>query len=192
MIRRLALFALLVAIAAPPLAARADESDDEQNPHLMVLKDGSPNTDKCSFCHNDDLTLARSKEETCLICHTVAQHAGAMQHVKARPAEVKRLVPPTKPGEGDFPLTDSGGIYCGTCHLFHDPEGVVSGEKWLPEGCPQRTTPFASAVRSSVDQYRDSIADAQAAHFDKMGTRALRLSVCDGALCAHCHYGEKK
>jgi hypothetical protein len=184
-----ALVALLLLVGLRAVVV-ADE-DDSQNPHLMVLEDGSPDTDKCGFCHNDDLTLARSKEETCTLCHTVAQHGGSMTHVNAKAAEVKRLVPESKAGEMDFPLTDAGGLYCGTCHLFHDPAGVVSGEKWLPAGCPESTAPLATAVRGALETYRDSIADAQAAHFVKEGTRALRLPACDGALCLHCH-GDKR
>lgn len=187
--RKLLALTLLAALVLP-LRALADDADDEQNPHLMVMKDGSPNTDKCGFCHNDDLTLARSKEETCTTCHTIAQHGGSMSHVQVKAQDVKRIVPANKPGGMEFPLTDGGGIYCGTCHLFHDPAGVVDGNKWLPAGCPQSTTPFSAAVREQLDHYRDSVADAQAAHSVKVGTRALRLPVCDGALCAHCH-GEK-
>jgi hypothetical protein len=166
---------------------RADEDDDASNPHLMVLKDGTPDTDKCSFCHEDDLTLSRSKEETCTSCHTVATHAGSSEHVNAPVEAVKRLVPATKPGGVDFPLTDSGGMYCGTCHVVHDPEGVVTGEKWLPAGCAESQTPFARAVRAQVEKSRESITDAQAAHFVAEGSRALRLPACDGTLCRSCH-----
>ena len=72
----LLLFGLTVSLPWHALAA----DDDDQNPHLMVLKDGTPDTDKCGFCHNDDMTLARSKEETCTSCHTIAQQHAVVHH----------------------------------------------------------------------------------------------------------------
>jgi hypothetical protein len=184
--KRLWLAALLLFVLAPA-PARAD--DDDQNPHLMLDKDGEPDTDKCEFCHEDDLSLTRSKEETCLICHTTQQHAGSAQHVAIKGDVLARVVPKSKSDDFDLPLTDSGGIYCGTCHLFHDPKDA--SEPWLAQGCKERKTPFADAVKRNVEKFRDTTADAQAAHFVSEGTRALRMPVCDGTLCMQCHEAQK-
>jgi hypothetical protein len=184
MTRRTAYLVLLPALLllVPP-ASRAD--DEEDNPHYMLDKEGEPETDKCDFCHEDDLTLTRSKEETCLICHTADQHAGSAAHTAVKGDAMSRAVPKSKSDDWDLPLTDGGGIYCGTCHLFHDPNDA--SEPWLESGCKERTTPFATAVRRDVETFRDKIADAQAAHFVAEGARALRLPACDGTLCVHCH-----
>lgn len=184
--RRLWLVALLL-LLLPPWSARAD--DDEDNPHYMVDAKGEPETDKCDFCHEDDLSLSQSKEETCLICHTRQQHAGSAQHVAVSGEVLRQIVPSAKGDDFPLPLTDSGGIYCGTCHLFHDPKDA--SEPWLAKGCEERKTPFAQAVKRDIEKFRDTIADAQAAHFVAEGTRALRMPVCDGALCRQCHEAQK-
>jgi hypothetical protein len=87
-------------------------------------------------------------------------------------------------------LTESGTIYCGTCHLFHDP--ALSEDKPLPMGRAGDQTTFAKAVRESL---RDRVAAtaerrgvaAPLADFPAKGTTALRLAVDDGTLCRTCH-----
>jgi len=192
MSRKVLILLLLLGLTVSP-ALRADAADDEEaeaedNPHLMVLPDGTKDMEKCGYCHTDDnKTLDRSPEETCTNCHDIATHGGSLSHAEAKPEQVKALLPPTGPGGKPFPLTDKGGIYCATCHLPHDADGLVDGLKWLPVGCPESTTPFSVGVREALHKYRDSIANEKAGHFAKDGTRLLRLPVCDGQLCAHCH-----
>jgi hypothetical protein len=185
----LALLALLFAclLLAPP-SPRADESD-EDHPHRMVGADGEADLEKCDSCHEDDLTLLFPKEELCLICHTTNQHPGSAEHVAVKPEGLARTVPRSKDSDFALPLTDDGGIFCGTCHLYHDP--ADPSEPWLAAGAPERTTPFAAAVRGDVERERDAITNAQAAHFARQGTRALRAPVAGGALCAQCHEGLK-
>ena len=169
-------------------AAGNDEEEEEENPHLMVLPDGTKDMDKCGYCHTDDnKTLERSPEDTCTNCHDVATHGGSLSHSQATPEEVKAHLASPGPGEKQFPLTEKGTIYCATCHLSHDAAGLVDGLKWLPTGCEESTTPFSVGVREALDQYRDRIASPKVAHFAKDGTRLLRLPACDGQLCAHCH-----
>ena len=174
------LIAMLFLFPVSPAVAQ----EDEGNPHLMLDENGEPRLDKCGFCHDDDLTLLQSKEDTCTACHSAAQHAGSSRHLSASPEAVARVLPNWKEDE-KLVFTDNGGIYCGTCHLFHDQKD--ESEPWLASGCKERTTEFSAAVRRDVEQQRDSIADAQAAHIVAEGTRALRYPVCDGTLCRHCH-----
>ncbi|MCK6555077.1 hypothetical protein L6Q96_10940 [Candidatus Binatia bacterium] len=170
--------------------ARGDEDEDEgeENPHVMVLPDGTRDMDKCGYCHTDDnKTLERSPEETCTNCHDVAIHGGSLSHSQATPEDVKERLASSQPGGKPFPLTEKGAIYCATCHLSHDADGLVDGHKWLPGGCEESTMPFSVGVRKALEKYRDRIASPEAAHFVKEGTRLLRLPACDGQLCAHCH-----
>lgn len=165
-----------------------DDSEDEDNPHLMVLPDGKLDMDKCGYCHADDnKTLERSPEDTCTNCHDVAVHGGSLSHSRTTPPALGRRLALSRPGGRPFPVTDKGGVYCATCHVSHDADGIVDGYKWLPSGCEESTTPFSLGVRKALEKYRDRIASPEAAHFVKEGTRLLRLPACDGQLCAHCH-----
>jgi hypothetical protein len=143
----------------------------------------------CAVCHNDDLTLQRSKLETCTLCHAQTIHSGAAEHLRLEPIRVKARVP-AKPTDGTtLPLTDEGRIWCGTCHLFHDPS---LGEAWQPSAWVPPDGGLPGAVREGVAGRWKTVAAAHGdatvdATFATKGTRALRLPVETGALCAHCH-----
>lgn len=187
--RRAALaIALLLACALPA------RGEDTLNPHHMVGADGALDDSLCSLCHEDDFTLSRSKTETCTLCHSAAPHAGAAEHLAADAAAVSQAVG----GEGagiEIPLTDEGTLYCGSCHLFHDP--AVAGEEWLEHGwVPSDTHGLGKAVRDSLTDWfsraearRDASAAPVSVDWMKTGTRLLRLPVEDGSLCKRCHGG---
>jgi hypothetical protein len=149
----------------------------------MVRPDGEPDMDQCGLCHEEDMSLSRSKVETCTLCHEETVHSGAREHLAAEAAAVARLVPK----ESALPLTDDGGIYCGTCHVFHDPrvsEETVLDQPWVPTG------PLAQAVRESLAVRLRAAAPAEAespAPLFSDGTKRLRLPIADGTLCSHCH-----
>ena len=114
----LALLALL--LAAAPLRAVAGD-DDDSNPHHMS---GPDDEESCDFCHEKDMSLSASLLDTCLSCHSLTEHSGSQEHVRASVADVARLQPtPVRAGaDPTLPLTPEGTIWCGTCHLYHDPQ----------------------------------------------------------------------
>ena len=179
---------LLLALLIVVLCAGGGRADEVDSPHRMLKPDGSVDTDKCAACHEDDMSLSRSKLETCTLCHAATLHAGAAEHVQASAAAVARVVP--KGVEPELPLTDAGQIFCGTCHFFHDPR--VSEEKQLDQSWVPPSTGLPQAVRQSLLTQWEQIAkkyDQQApgASFATHSTRAIRLPIADGTLCRHCH-----
>jgi hypothetical protein len=176
-VRRLAACLFAGLVAAAPLAAA-----ETATPHDMLRPGGEPDTDKCAVCHEPDFSLSRSKVETCTLCHATTEHAGAAEHLRLEAARVARLVAAKQEGRPELPLTENGQMYCGTCHLFHDPR--VTGEipleePWVPHGA------LAAAVREALSAHAGpgvQFAD---------GTTRLRLPIADGTLCKHCHgYGK--
>lgn len=168
-------------IGALLVLAVSAAADDGASPHR--------GTEMCSVCHNQDMTLQRSKLETCTLCHAETVHSGAAEHLRLEAARVKRAIP-DQPKDGvTLPLTDDGRMWCGTCHLFHDP---ALGQPWLSTGWVPPDSGLPKAVRDRVTARWDAIAAARdqpqvGASFASQGTRALRLPVEDGALCTHCH-----
>jgi hypothetical protein len=182
-LRQLRILLITLALGAP--AAFGAET---ATPHDMLLADGKPDTDKCALCHEEDFSLSRTKLETCTLCHATTVHSGANEHVRAEPAQVARLIPPPRQGEPVLPLTEDGRIYCGTCHVFHDPrisEEKVLDQPWVP------SSPLGQAVRESLVPRLEAIAPAQGEEAPSTkfsdGTKRLRLPIADGALCRHCH-----
>lgn len=181
-----ALLTLLV-LAGP---SRADE--DATNPHHMA---GPDDTSVCDFCHNADMDLLQPPLETCTVCHAIDEHAGAGEHCRASAASVAAMQPLKADDAAKLPLTDDGKIWCGTCHLFHDPqvnEEALLSHQWLPP-----TTGLPGAVRDAVAACWDPLAKKYdqklpVARFAASGTAWLRLPVSDGALCLRCHQGVKK
>ena len=176
---------LAACLAVAP--AFAEESD---SPHRMVDKDGQPDMEKCATCHNEDLTLARPRAEVCTLCHSTNQHSGTLRHLDADSAAVARMRPAGAEGEPQLPLTEDGRIYCGTCHLFHDP--AVSGDTPLPSAWLPGSSGVAGSVRDKLETRLKELAQRHgatepAATFAGKSTTALRLPVSDGALCRHCH-----
>ncbi|MFQ5665344.1 MAG: hypothetical protein ACE5I7_02820 [Candidatus Binatia bacterium] len=177
----------LLSVAAPARAAQP-----AIGPHHAVKPNGELNMGVCAFCHDPDMKLSRSKVETCTLCHAVTIHSGAAEHLGASPADVARLLGSRKDGAPDLPLTESGGMYCGTCHLFHDP--ALGGQKPLPQAWVPPSSGLPQAVRAAVAARWGAIAhkygaSGPAAKFATKSTRNLRLPVDDGSLCRHCHKG---
>src|SRR5262249_18618808 len=131
-------------LALLPLMGRAQED----TPHHMTKPDGSLDTEKCGACHNGDFSLQRSKLETCTLCHAPTVHAGADEHLRADQAAVKRALEGQPKAAATLPLADDGHIYCGTCHLFHDPK--VASEDWLTHGWVPPESGLSGAVRQAV------------------------------------------
>lgn len=172
---------LASAIALLFTAACTAVADDSSSPHH--------GTQMCPVCHNEDMTLQRSKLETCTLCHGSMPHSGAAEHLRLDAGRVKQALA-GKPDDGvKLPLTDEGRIWCGTCHVFHDPS---LGEAWLPMGWVPPDSGLPKAVRDGVTGRWDALAAAHGeskvdASFAAKGTRQLRLPVENGALCMRCH-----
>jgi hypothetical protein len=170
-------FVVVLGFAFPAAAGADDES-----PHHS--------TTACPVCHTEDMGLQRSELETCTLCHAETVHSGAVEHQRLDGAHVTQALAARKDDGGvTLPLADNGRIWCGTCHLFHDPS---LGEAWLPMGWIPPDTGLAEAVREGVVQRWDAMVSAHGqatvdASFATKGTRALRLPVQDGTLCTHCH-----
>jgi len=172
------------------LAAAPAWGEESFSPHKMVGKDGQPDMEKCAICHNPDFSLLQPRSEICLMCHSQNNHSGALRHLEAKPAAVAQFLEHAAKEETKLPLTEEGGIFCGTCHYFHDP--AISGETplaspWLPP-----TTGLAGAVRDKLQATLTELAQKQGATepaftFATKSTTAIRLPVSNGALCHHCH-----
>ncbi len=181
------LIAALLACAAPGRGA-------DDNPHQMVDAQGALDNAKCGLCHEDDFTLSRSPLETCTMCHAASPHAGATEHLRASAAEVQDLLGAEKGGI-EIPLTETGTLYCASCHLYHDP--AVAEEAWLERAwVPSPTDGLAAAVRNELSEefaaraaQAESGAPTASLAWMKTGTRLLRLPVEDGSLCLRCHAG---
>jgi len=177
-------------LAAVLSLASTTRAQEEGSPHKMTKADGELDMETCAICHNEDLSLQRSKLETCTLCHAQTSHAGSDEHLRANPAAVKRVVD-ALPKEGPvFPVSEDGHIWCGTCHLFHDP--AVAEEKWLAAGWIPADKGLAGSVRRGVDERWAAMASktgeqAALGHFAAKGTRQLRLPVDQGQLCRQCH-----
>jgi hypothetical protein len=173
---------LAIAVALLAIGACRAAADDSSSPHRS--------TEMCAVCHKEDMTLQRSKLDTCTLCHGGTPHSGAAEHLRLEAARVKQALG-GKADEGGvmLPLTDDGRIWCGTCHLFHDPS---LGEAWLSLGWIPPDTGLPKAVRDGVTTRWDALAAAHGqstvdASFAAKGTRQLRLPVEDGTLCTRCH-----
>ena len=144
----------------------------------------------CGLCHNEDMSLQRSKLETCTLCHAQTTHAGSNEHLQAAPAAVKASVAGQPEGAPALPLADDGHMYCGTCHLFHDPK--VMGEDWLAQGWLPPDSGMSAAVRRGVIDRWGALAarsgdQTALGSFATKGTRQLRVPVDEGQLCQQCH-----
>ena len=174
---------LLLCAAALLVCVRPSGADDSGSPHT--------NLEMCSVCHNEDMSLQRSKVETCTLCHGETPHSGAAEHLRLEAARIKELLAGTKPAV-TLPLTDDGRMWCGTCHLFHDPS---LGEAWLSTGWLPPDSGLPGAVREGVSNRWQALASAHGdakvdASFASKGTRQLRLPADDGTLCRQCHGGK--
>lgn len=184
--RRLSAGALLAALCCVPVAGRAAP----ENFHVMTLPDGKVDESKCGACHSEDMRLTAGRLETCTACHSTSEHSGTLEHLRAdagRVAEAMRQ----RPADGvAMPLAEDGRIWCGTCHLFHDPK--VRGEAWLERGWLPPDDGLPGAVRKRVIERWAALAAAAGqeeplGEFASHGTRMLRLPVSDGTLCRQCH-----
>lgn len=165
-------------------------AEETASPHQMVGPDGQVEDEKCAICHNEDMSLTRSKVETCTLCHAATVHSGANEHLRATAASVSKLLPPTKSDQPSLPLTEDGRIYCGTCHVFHDP--AISNEETLASPWVPPSSGLSESVRRSVEarwrRAESKQGESEAgATFSTKGTRRLRLPIEDGSLCRHCH-----
>jgi hypothetical protein len=179
--------AVLAALLLAALAATAAAGD---SPHRMTLPDGTLDPQGCPTCHSPDMGLNLSERETCLLCHVETTHGGSLEHLRASAAEVKLRMEGRPSDAVALPLAKDGTIYCGTCHLYHDP--LVLDEKWLAKGWVPPTSGLAGAVRASVVDRWAVLAKAYdrsgaVGSFATAGTRQLRLPVEDGTLCKECH-----
>jgi len=182
-----AAFGLLTSLALVPMPAPAQE---EGSPHKMTKPDGSLDMESCGLCHNEDLSLQRSKLETCTLCHPQTSHAGSDEHLRQNGSEVKRALEGAPKGSSVLPLAEDGRMYCGTCHLFHDP--AVSEEKWLAQGWLPPDKGLSATVRQSVNDRWAALAlktgeKGAIGHFADKGTRQMRSPVDQGQLCRQCH-----
>jgi hypothetical protein len=164
---------------------------DGDSPHQMIKADGEPDEEKCAVCHNEDMDLLESKHDTCAGCHDLTTHSGAAEHLRADAATVKAHVPEAKDGVPELPLAEDGKMYCGTCHLFHDPK--IDDVTAIPPR-PLSSQPIAAAIRAATAKRWPILAqqhgeEAAEASFAKDSTATLRLPIDEGQLCRHCHGG---
>ncbi|MEO8604748.1 MAG: hypothetical protein ABI629_19420 [bacterium] len=171
-------------------AAVARAEDAGGPPHHMTKSDGSLDMEVCAACHTEDMSLQRSKLETCTLCHAQTVHAGSDEHLREQPAEVKQALAARPKDSPALPLSEDGHIWCGTCHLFHDP--AVMQEDWLKQGWLPPDSGLSGNVRQAVIDRWVALAaksdDKNAlGQFAAKGTRQLRLPASDGQLCRQCH-----
>ena len=184
---RLTALALLAVLA---VASRAVAEEEPDSPHRVLKPDGEVDTERCQICHQEDMSLTQPKAELCKMCHSATIHAGVAEHLQATPAQVAQLLSAKKEEQPEFPLTEEGAIFCGTCHIFHDPR--VNGEEYLSQRWLPPSSGLPEAVRQALmtqwTRTASKYSEAEpGAKFSARGTRALRLPVSDGSLCRHCH-----
>lgn len=173
-------------------AATALRAAEDENPHWMLRPDGEPDEEKCAICHNEDMDLLSSKEETCLSCHDRTLHSGSVEHLRAAAVQVQRRLPSKEQSGVEFPLAEDGRMYCGTCHLFHDPrvaEETLAPPRSLPEGglaarIRQETEGRAATVLRARPEVEAQIS------FAPKSTGFLRLPIDENQLCIACHRKE--
>jgi len=175
----LVLVAFLLTVAARCTCAQTDSA----SPHNQT------DSEICAVCHEPDMSLSRSRVETCTLCHAATAHGGSSEHLHADAARVAQAVPAGS-DPAKLPLTDDGRIWCGTCHLYHDPS--LLGPPWLTQGWVPPDTGMPAAVRRGLETRANDIVrqagePTPGATFATKGTRALRMPVADGSLCRHCH-----
>ena len=156
----------------------------QENPHVSKPPDGSTDDGgRCAYCHDDSLGLSRTHGETCTLCHSETAHSGAAEHARASAASVARAL--ARADDPALPLAADGKMYCGTCHLFHDPNDM--GEGLLESERPARDTALNRAVRENVVArgLRDASGGEIKIEFRPLGTKYLRLP--DDVLCQRCH-----
>ena len=182
--------AVALALAAWLVCAGTVRAEDASSPHHMTKSDGELNMEICGACHTEDMSLQRSKLETCTLCHAQTAHAGANEHVTASASAVKKALE-TQPKDGPaLPLAEDGRMYCGTCHFFHDPK--VMDEHWLAQSWLPPDSGVSGSIRLGVlDRWAAMAAKsddkAPLGQFAEKGTRLLRLPVDQGQLCRQCH-----
>ncbi|MCX8071177.1 MAG: hypothetical protein N3C12_01815 [Candidatus Binatia bacterium] len=175
------------------LSTPARAASNEDNPHWMLKPDGEADEEKCAICHDEDKNLLSSKEETCLSCHDRTLHSGSAEHLRATAAQVERLLPPKEKVRLEFPLAEDGRMYCGTCHLFHDPrvdEVTLAAPRTLPsEG-------LAMEIRQALEEKIHALLATRAEagdvewSFAPKSTGFLRLPIGGNELCVACHEKE--
>jgi hypothetical protein len=181
---------LALVLAAWLAGAAVARADDDESPHRMTTAEGELDMERCGVCHTEDMSLESSALETCTLCHPQTAHAGANEHVTASAAAAKAALA-TRPKDGpELPLAEDGRMYCGTCHLFHDPK--VDEEPWLPRGWLPPDSGLSGAIRQGVLERWAALAarsedQAPVGQFAAEGTRLLRLPVDQGQLCRQCH-----
>jgi hypothetical protein len=184
-----AAIAALAAAVAPHPGARADDA----SPHHLTKPDGSLDSERCASCHTPDMGLLMgSRLATCTLCHYETSHSGSSEHVRLSAELVAQALSTRPKGAVELPLTEQKQMWCGTCHLYHDPN--VLGEKWLAQGWVPPDSGLAGAVRESLQERWARLAASYqqtgtVAKFATEGTRMLRLPVSDGTLCRQCHAG---
>ncbi|GIW44491.1 MAG: hypothetical protein KatS3mg077_1773 [Candidatus Binatia bacterium] len=172
------------------LALRVSANDE--SPHWMLLPNGEPDEEKCAVCHDEDKNLLSSKEETCLSCHDRTLHSGSAEHLRATAAEVEPLLPSQERHGVEFPLAEDGRMYCGTCHLFHDPrvdEVTLAAPRSLPPAG------LAKEIRQAIEKKIQGTVGTQPGaelewSFAPQSTGFLRLPIDDNRLCTACHEKE--
>jgi len=179
---------MLLAVAASAVRVGAEGAGG--SPHHMTRRDGSLDEKACGGCHTPDMGLPGKKVDSCILCHGASPHSGAMEHLQSDPARVAELLSTRTTGGPPLPLSENGGIWCGTCHLFHDPK--VLGEKWLERGWVPPESGLPGLVRRDVSRRWDAILEARgekgpAGEWAEKGTRQLRLPYEGGVLCLQCH-----
>lgn len=181
--------ALLVLVTLWGAWGAAKTMADEENPHWMLRPDGEPDEEKCAICHDEDMNLLSSKEETCLSCHDRTLHSGSAEHLAVAPERVAAVLPPPTPNQEEplFPLAEDGRMYCGSCHLFHDPrvaEETLASVRELPSHA------LAQAVRRAILQRCENLFGSPTraqVSFAPQSTGFLRLPIHKDELCVACH-----
>ncbi len=184
---------LLLLLFCPTAGIRAESATESENPHWMLRPDGEPDEEKCAVCHNEDMDLLASKEETCLSCHDRTLHSGSVEHLDASAEQVAAVLPTPVPDDSqrNFPLAEDGRMYCGTCHLFHDPRVA---EETLAPIRPLPSHHLARAVRgSALIRCEESLhgRDTASVSFAARSTGFLRLPIDNDELCVACHRPER-
>jgi hypothetical protein len=149
------------------------QEENEENPHLEMLKDEFV----CLDCHtrlpkedepSPDYFLVDLPSENCLGCHSEVEHSGIKEHE----------------GEASNPLSgdENGKIACFTCHDPH-PAGAIAGRTVYQTKMNPRSRAFTRLVHIPGVETRVQ----KDLHYGKKRDVYLRAAIRNDEICLECH-----
>ncbi len=162
------------------------------NPHkAMMSKVESQRRKACAYCHS-----ANRPDKSCVGCHTLTPHPGAIEHLKASPNDIKKLM---AKGIENLKFSKShtlkslmsskpkvrlvnGKIECITCHDPH-PQIAVKANPSLGDWNKIAKLDYEAKLRALNRHLKTTYSN----NFNEGNVDLMVKSVKKGKLCLTCH-----